>query len=546
MRSFAFAVCLTLSLGFISSALRAQSSPFPTPQWMREVVERPKPPSKVPGADHMRDFVVDGKLRLTLEQAIQLALANNTSVRMDEITYQISAFSVLSAHSPFDPQLQSTWSAQRSNQPTLPQVTQTQQTGSLTQAMSYNYSQLFQTGTTTTIGFSSSRGSGGSVPFPSFLSSLNFGISQPLLRNRGLFPNRAQILIAQRNLHISRATFQVEISSIIQNVVSQYWNVVLARETLNVDRKSVEQAQASYDHDKRALELGALGPYDIFQSESQLATRKVSVIRDEYSLKQQEDALRVLLGADFDSSVSALDIDLIEVPDTTGELLSVDAAQVLEKAHTKRPEYDSARDSLSIDDMNIRLAHNQMQPSLNLSGSYSGSGLGGPLFDHSIPPVLISLTGLGNALSQAVQFTSPTYGVTLSLNLPIRNRSAEANMGTSEATKSRDLYNQRFTEENIQLEARNAVHQLEQAKLSISAAKISRDLSLKNLEGHQRKYELGIETIFFVLDAQNQLASAEQAVIQAQVSYQIALIAVDHATGELLEKHNVQIKDPKP
>jgi outer membrane protein len=545
MRRSALLVCLVLSSGLMSNALHAQSSPFPTPQWFKEVTQRPVPPAKAPGGDHLRDFVADGKLRLTLEQAIQLALANNTNVRMDELSYQNSAFSVLSAHSPFDPQLQSTWSAQRSNQPTLPQVTQTQQTGSLTQAMSYNYTQLFQTGTSTTIGLSSSRGSGGSSLFPSFLSSLNFGITQPLLRNRGFFPNRAQILIAQRNLHQSRSNFQVQISAIIQNVVTQYWNVVLARENLVVLRKSVEQAKASYDHDKRALELGALGPYDIFQSESQLASRKVSVIQAEYSLKQQEDTLRNILGADFDSSISALDIDLIESPEAGGDLLTVDAGQVIETAHKKRPEYDAQRDQLDVDDINIRLAHNQMQPSLNVTGSYSGSGLGGHLFDNSIPPVLLSVTGLGNALSQAFQFTSPTYGVTLSLNLPIRNRAAEASLGISEVNKKRDLYSQRFTEENIQLEARNAVHQLEQAKLSVAAAKISRDLALKNLEGHQRKYELGTETIFFVLDAQNQLASAEQAVIQAQVSYQVAVIAVDHATGELLEKHHVQIRDPK-
>jgi outer membrane protein len=395
------------------------------------------------------------------------------------------------------------------------------------------------------MGLSSTRGSSSQLQFPSYLSTINFGVTQSLLRNRGLFPNRAQILIAQRNLHISRANFQIQISSIIQNVVFQYWQVVLARETLDVDRKSVEQAQASYEHDKRALELGALGPYDIFQSESQLASRKVSVIRDEYSLKQQEDVLRNILGADFDPTVSALDIELIEVPDTTGELLTVDAGKVIETAHTKRPEYDSARDSLAVDDMSIRLAHNQMQPQLNVTGNYSSSALAQSFFDNSMPPVFFP-QGLGTSITSAGAFTSPSYSVSIQLNLPLRNRSAEANMGTSEANKTRDLYSQRLTEENIQLEARNAVHQLEQAKLSVTAAKISRDLSVKNLEGHQRKYELGIETIFFVLDAQNQLASAEQAVIQAQVSYQIAVIAVDHASGELLEKHNVQIKDPKP
>ncbi len=94
------------------------------------------------------------------------------------------------------------------------------------------------------------------------------------------------------------------------------------------------------------------------------------------------------------------------------------------------------------------------------------------------------------------------------MTLPIRNRAAEAALGISEVSKKRDLFSQRSTFEAIELEARNAVHQLEQAKLSMSAAKIARDLTQKNLDAEQRKYELGAETIFVLLDTQTQLANA--------------------------------------
>jgi outer membrane protein len=538
MRRSALFVCLVFLLGFTSNAIHAQSSPFPSPQWFREVALRPVPPAQISGAEHLRDFVIDGKLRLTLEQAIQVALANNTNIHIDELTYQTSAFSVLSAHSPFDPSIQGSFNAQKSSPGVAFSTTPQLSPGSLSQTTSATYNQLFETGTSMSVGLSTTRSSVIITP-PSFFSNLNFSLSQPLLRNRGLFPNRASILIAQRNLHQSRASFEVQISQIIQNVDAQYWAVVLARETLNVDRESVKQAQASYDHDKRALELGALGPYDIFQSESQLASRKVAAIQAEYLLKQQEDSLRVLLGASLDPKVSALDLDLTEVPEPVGDLLTVDAGQVIEKAHVKRPEYDRDRDSLAVDDMNIRLAHNQMQPNLNLSGSYAGSTL--PSLDSMNPSV-----PLGTALSQAFQLAGPSYGFSLSLNLPVRNRSAEASLGTSTANKTRDLYSQRSTEESIQLEARNAINQLEVAKLSLAEAKVALDLTQKNLDGEQRKYDLGSIQIFELLQVQIQLTSAKQAVVQAQVAYQLALIAVDHATGELLEKHHVQIRDPKP
>ena len=105
----------------------------------------------------------------------------------------------------------------------------------------------------------------------------------------------------------------------------------------------------------------------------------------------------------------------------------------------------------------------------------------------------------------------------------------------------RDLYQVRQREQAITLEVRNAVHQLEQAKLSVAAARIARDLAQKNLQAEQRKYEIGAETIFFVLDAQTQLAQAEQSLVQAQIDYQRALVAVDRATGQLLVKHNVEL-----
>jgi outer membrane protein len=548
-RSLLVGLCAILTPGLAPNAVRAQSAPFPSPKWFEEVVGRPQGATQIPGPDHLRDYVVEGKLHLTLEEAIQLALANNTAVRVDELSYESASFSILSAHSPFDPTFTSNFNASRSTTPQSTQLAGAQTLSSLGQSMSMNYNEKFQTGTSFNIGLSTSRNSSNSsfsTFNPSYFSSLNFSISQPLLQNRGLFPNRAPILIAQRNFNQSLDTFEIQINSIIQQVVGAYWNVVSARENLVVLRKSVDQAQASYDHDKRSLELGALPPYDIYRTESTLASRKVQVIQAEYSLKEAEDQLRQFIGADLDPNVGGMDLALVEPIETAGELLTLDIAEAISRAMAKRPELESQRQQLAIDDINIRLAHNQMQPSLNLTGSYSSNGLGGNQIDTSVtPPVILVPGGLGNALSQIGQFTFPTYGFSLQLTLPIRNRAAEASLGISEVNKRRDLYSQRQSIESIELESRNAVHQLEQAKLSMAAAKIARDLAVKNLEAEQRKYELGAETLFVLLNTQTELATAEQNLVTAQINYQLALVAVDHATGELLDRHHVEIKTPK-
>ena len=549
MRRSILALCAISILAFTPHQARAQSAPFPTSKWFQEVVKRPIAPTQLGGPEHLRDFVVDGKLRLSLDQAIQLALANNTNIRIDELTYQSAWYNVLAAHSPFDPQFSSTFGAIRSTTPTgtsqVAGVTQLS-ISSLSQSGSINWSQFLPTGTSYSVGTSASRFSAPESSLnPAWSPSLNFSATQSLLRNRGLFVNRAPIVIAQRGLQQSRDNFEAQVSSIIQQVVSAYWFAVLTRETLVVDKKAVDQAQASYDHDKRSLELGALPPYDIYRTESELASRKVAVIQQEYSLKEAEDSLRQVIGADLDSNVGGLDLLLTEKAEPVGELVTLDIDQAIQQALAKRPEFESQRLQLDVDDINVRLAHNQMQPELQLQGSLTSNGLNGTISNPNPPPTVF-VTGLGAAYSQVSQFQFPTYSFSLTLNLPIRNRAAEAALGISEVNKKRDLFNQRSTLQSIELEARNAVHSLEQAKLSMAGAKIARDLTQKNLDAEQRKYDLGAETLFVLLDTQTQLQSADLVLVNAQVSYQLALTAVQHATGELLERYHVQVKDPKP
>lgn len=555
MRRSFLSLCAITILALATHTTRAQSAPFPTSKWFQEVVKHPFVPKQLAGPEKLRDFVADGKLQLSLDQAIQLALANNTNIRIDELSYQNSWYNVLAAHAPFDPSFNTTFGGTRFTSPPgisfVPGVAGLAN-NSLDYSGSVNWSQFLPTGTSYSVGTSASRNSASLSPNnpvnPIWSPSLNFSVNQPLLRNRGFFVNRAPIVIAQRGLQQSRDNFAAQVSAIIQQVVSDYWFVVLARETLVVDRKAVDQAQASYDHDKRSLELGALPPYDIYRTESELASRKVTVVQQEYSLKEAEDALRQVIGADLDPNIGALDISLTERAEPIGELLNLNIDQAIQRSLANRPELDSQRLQLDIDDINVRLAHNQMQPDLELKGTLTSNGLSGNAFSFptGLPPVIVNPGGFGPGYTQVSEFQYPTYGFSLSLNLPIRNRAAEAALGTSQVNKKRDLYSQRSTLQSIELEARNAVHSLEQAKLSMAGAKIARDLTQKNLEAEQRKYDLGAETLFVLLDTQTQLQNADLVLVNAQISYQLALTAVQHATGELLERYHVQIKDPKP
>ena len=507
--------------------------------------QRPLPP--LPPPEGFQDHIVDGKLTLSLDDAIRLALANNTDIRIDQTAVYTAENNVRRQYQLFDPIFNASFNDQRQKSLTNNQLQGATVLNTLSQTTQFAYTQTLPTGTNFQTAFNVNKFSTNSGFFtlnPSYNSFWQFQITQPLVKNFGTFPNRAPIYIAQRNLRQNQALFQGEVNDILLQVITQYWNVVLSRLAYEVQTKSYEAAQKSYEHDKKALSLGALPPLDIYRSESEVAARRVGVIQAEYFLKQAEDQLRQLLAANRDSAINGLDLDLTEKPEPTGTLLQMDIATAMSLALANRPELEAASQQLAADALSLRLAHNNLRPDLELSGQYSPTGLGGNQYSFTTPPVLISTGGLSNSLSQLFGLGYPTYGGSLTLRLPIKNHGAEADLADAIVNQHGDQYRQARTTQTINLEVVNAVHQLEQSKLTLEAAKISRELAQKSLQAEERKYQLGSESIFFVLDAQTQLAQAELALAQAQTGYQTAMAGIDHATGKLLERHQVQLIPP--
>jgi outer membrane protein TolC len=372
-------------------------------------------------------------------------------------------------------------------------------------------------------------------------SGLNFQFTQPLLRNFGRFPNTAQLKIARRALSQSHSVFEAEVNDAILNVVLQYWAAIQARGSLEVQQRALDLAEVSYKHDKRALELGALPPLDISRSESEVASRRVQEIQAAYLLQQTEEALRITIGADQDPQFQSLGFELTEDPKPAGDLESVSLDQVLAEAITNRPEVKSAKDALAMDETSIRYAKNQLKPDLELSGTYLSNGLGGNQYDLN-SGALIAPGGFGSSFRQLFGFGFPGYGGSLTLNFPVRNRGGEARLGNALVSRTHDLYSSRQVEEQITRQVRDAVNQLDAAKVGLTAADTSYDLNKKLLAADQRKYELGAETNFFVLDSQERLAGAELALLQAQVNYQLALASIRHATSDLLTPYHLEIE----
>ena len=525
----------------------SQAQTFPAPDYFQQLFRYPHVPTQLSGPQSLDEYIVNGKLRLSLQDSVRLMLLNNTDVRINQAQIDQSGFAVGRAYSPFDPVFTGSFLPQRITEPTTTALQGAQTLSQLQQQTSFAYNQLFQTGTNFSVGFNNTRfttNSSFALFNPSFTSGASFTIGQHLLRGRGYLVNHGPILIAQRNLKQSRANFEASLNDSILNVVNQYWSLVQAEKNFAVVQDSLHLAEESYKHDKRALELGALSPLDIYRSEATVAQRRLQVIQAEYAVKPLEDQFRRTIGADLDSRAGALDFDLTESAEASGELASQDIPTAIQTAMSRRPEFEAVRQQLANDDTNIYLANNGLEPDISLTGIYTSNGIGGNVIDTSSgAPVIVSHGGLLDALDQVGGFGFPTYSVGLTLTLPIKNHQAEANLGSALVSKRSDLYQLRSRQQAITLEVRNAVHQLEASKLSLAAAADALDLAKKSLAADQRKYELGAETIFFVLDSQNTVQQAEQSYVQAKIGYQLALAGLDHATGELLDHNRVLIDD---
>jgi outer membrane protein len=503
----------------------------------------------LPPSSHLKAYIQDGKLRLSLRDAILLALENNSEIQIEETQIESNKFSLLSTFQPFDPLIQSSLNINRSSSPTYSQLQGVGQSGNgvlntLSQTGQVSYTQTFATGTNVFAGISSGRSSTNSSFLffnPYYSSNLNLQFTQPLLRNAGRFANTAPIKIARKALSQSRSSFEAEVNDLILQVVGQYWAAVQARGALDVQNRSVNLAEVSFKRDKRALELGALPPLDISRSESELAARRVQQIQAAYALQQAEEVLRLNIGADQDPQVRSLPFDLTESPVSAGELQTTQLDTALVQALSQRPEVAAAGDALAGDDLSIRLARNQLKPDLSINGFYQSNGLGGNQYDLTTGQ-LTSPGGFGSSFNQLFGFGYPGYGGTLTLNLPVRNRAGQARLGNALVSRTRDLYNSRDVQEIITRQVRDAVNQLDVARLSLTAANTSFDLAKKSLAADQRKYELGSETNFYVLDSQERLAQAELALLQAQINYQVALTAIGHATGDLIGPYHLQIE----
>ena len=420
------------------------------------------------------------------------------------------------------------------------------------------YSQGFHTGTSFTASFNNTRASTTSTTSffdPSVTSNFVFVASQQLLNGFGLLANEHYIRIAKVNKNIADQTLLQQVITSITAVGNAYWELVFARGNVDVAKEEIELANKTYSDNKKQVDVGTLAPLEIVQAEAQVATANEALIVAQTTVLQDQLTLLNLISKNPNSpalrAVEIIPTDTADVAPPEVEKLPLE--DLINEAVTKRPDVLQAGLALKGDDINVRATKNALLPVLTLSGEYATEGLSGnrlgtctpvaPATTCTPPPSIY--TGLATSLNQELTGVYPEYNAQISLTIPIRNRTAQANNVTAILDKRSDETNYAQVVNNAAIDVHNAQITLEQARITLAAAIKTRDLDQQTLDAEQKKFQVGASTLFNIVSDQNTLAAAESAEVRARVNLVEGKVNFDRAMARTLEVYNITIADAK-
>jgi outer membrane protein len=429
----------------------------------------------------------------------------------------------------------------------------------------FAYQQGFVWGTNLSVGFNNSHQTT-NIPFTTFspLVSTNFQfrLTQHLLQGLGAAPNTRFIRIAKNNRELTDVAFRLQIIDSVDQIENIYWDLVFAYENVRVQNESLAFAQKTLSDTKKQVEIGSLAPIEVVRAQSTVAQDQqlVTTARTNLQLEQllMKNALTRTLKDPMLANAEVIPTSTMDVP---AEEQAVPTEDLINEALRHRAELVESRIDLNSRDLSNKAVRSALLPTLDLFAYYGGSGLGGdekPGLTLCAPgenPLLTGCAviapqfqsgrpvGYGTALENLVTSAAPDKGVGLSLNIPLRNRAAQAVQIRSELEYRQAQMRLQQIENQVGIEIRNAQYAVQQNRASVDSAKAAVELGHQSLEAEQKKFQFGTSTNTLVLQYQSQLATAESTLVNAMVAYEKSRVELDRATGQLLDHANISIDD---
>ncbi len=376
---------------------------------------------------------------------------------------------------------------------------------------------------------------------------LDLQLTQNLLQGFGRAVNARNIRVQRNNVKVSALQFKQQLIATVSAALNLYWDLVSFDADVRARQHEVATAQQLLDDNRKLVTFGTAAPLEITRAEAQLYTSQQDLVTAQTNLLQQETVLKNYLVRDgvAESGLTGIHVVPLDSFAIPGKDESRPIEDLIQEALARRPEMEQARLNLQSNQMNLVGIKNSLKPTLQGFAELTNNGLTGDLtalglLQAGIGPLA---GGYGNLLSQIMRRNYPNYSAGISLNIPLRNRAAQADYTTSLLELRQNQLNLRKNVNQIRVDVQNAMVGLQQARARYQASIKSRELQEQTLAGDQKRYALGATVAFQVVQDQRDLATAQSAEVQSMANYTHARIALDQALGNTLEVNRVSIGD---
>ncbi len=490
------------------------------------------------------------EVSLTLEESVVKALRNNLNLAVEVYSPRIAEASLSRAREMYLPQFNVNYGRNRTEQPSTWWLQGAETLTSTLNDYSVSVSEQIPLGGNLSMslnGYKSTNNQRFQLINPTYSSTLRFNFTQPLLRGFGYDISRQQILVARNNLAASENQFQAALVDTVYLVEEAYWNYVYAIENLKVKQQSLSLGRDLLAKTKKEVEVGAQAPIEVLNAEATVAQREADILVAEALVKKSEETLRAVINLDAEADMAGTWVVPSDKPTIKPKAITLEEA--LNAARARRPELRIAQTTIESRQLGVRVARNQLLPQLDLSLSYWSPGISGDRLiiagDDFLNPIILG-TEKGSAsdsLKDAMKFAYNNWDIGLTLTLPLGDVLSRANYAQAKLELDQSLANLKIREQQVFLEVSDAVRNLETDAKKVQAFRIARELAEKRLEAEMKKLGVGLTTNYFVLQYQEQLATAWSNEIRALVDYNVSLARLDKVTGKTLESRHIAIAE---
>jgi outer membrane protein len=553
------------------------------------------PAPRLTNTPKLRDLLRDGKIFLSLSDAVTLALENNYDIAIARINLDIadtdtlggttstitsgggpggttsstaastgSSGLVLSTNGGgptvenLDPFLTGTLQYESSTTPqTSSLITGTNTLTTHTATYNAEYQQGFTGGEALTVTFDNTRQTTNSVRSsysPLLQSSFRAQLTQHLLQGFGPWINTRFIVQAKNDRRITDSSFRQQVIYTVTQVESIYWALVSAYEDDQAKQRALQQSTQLALDNRKQLQIGTLAPLDVVNSDSAVSTDRQALVSSESNLEYQQLLMKQAIARDLN------DPQLANAPVVPTDRVGLDklpeegmkTEDLVRQAYQNNPQVEQASLSLANNKITIRAEKNGLLPVVDAYAFYGGSGVGGV----QNPQLVCGTNGVtgvspcpppganyGGVLQNTFDNNSPDYGVGVNLTIPLRNRAAQADQVRSvmEQRQAEMRLQQLYVQ--IRIQVINGIYALTNDRASVTASQAARDYASQAVEAEQKKYRLGASTTANVLQQERNLATAENTLNSAMAAYARDRSALSQILSNTLDKYNISLSD---